>query len=182
MAYQNEFSHVDNSELNLDWLLNQYATFNDRIAEIQAHFDEVAAEMAQSNTDFKNEINQAFNEFKTEVERESYNVERTIETITNNMTEYVGEHITEWQIQSSRVACPISDYIGEVAIPNVLSSEHDLVIDSIFYAYRDPETDILFRYILPSDVCAIRLENGGYTCVLTTGVRTATAYIQYHII
>lgn len=181
MAYLNEFPNLKPNELNLNWLLEQYSTFNARIQEILNHFDETVAEIRQDLSTFENNINTQFDEFKTEVRTESYTVERTLETITNNMTEYVGEHITEWQIRSSRVPCPISDYIGEVVIPNVNSATQDLVIDSIFYASRD-EHDTLIRYIQPQDVCIVRVENGGYTCALTLRIRSATAYIQYHVI
>ena len=100
MAYQNEFSHVDNSELNLDWLLDQYATFNDRIAEIQAHFDEVAEQMRTENLAYKNLMEQAFNSFKREVNSKVASINIAIEQVSNNVAGFVEDHMNEWQLEA----------------------------------------------------------------------------------
>lgn len=100
MAYLNEFPHVEASQLNLDWLLEQYRTFNDRLAEVQAHFDEVAAAMEESNNAFKNSINLAFNQFKDDVNGQIATINNAIEQVSNNVEEFVEEHMGEWQVDA----------------------------------------------------------------------------------
>lgn len=181
MAYLNEFPNLKPNELNLNWLLEQYSTFNARIQEILNHFDETVSEIRQDLTNYENSINRQFDEFKTEVRTESYTVERTLETITNNMTEYVGEHITEWQIESTKVTCPVSSYVGNVTI-DIDPEEHELVIDMIYF---DNIVDShLLRYPQSIDVAIIErdLTNHKYKVNITLEVASVTAYIIYHII
>ena len=100
MAYQTEFTHVDASELDLSWLLQQYATFNDRIAEIQAHFDEVAEQMRQENLAYKNEVERLFNAYKDEIDAEVASINNAIEQVSNNVAGFVEEHMGEWQLEA----------------------------------------------------------------------------------
>lgn len=182
MAYLNEFPHVDANKLNLDWLLEQYATFDERLQEVQNHFDEVAEAMERSNEEYQQALTNAFNAFKQEVERESYTVERTLETITNNMTEYVGEHMQEWQVNASRLTVPVSDYYGTGVIPNVLANEHDIVILDCFYAYRDNE-NVLWRYIQKMDVVNVYIDSDNhYHINVVPQIESATFYVHYSII
>lgn len=100
MANMNEFPHVDSDKLNLNWLLQQYATFNDRIAEIQAHFDEVAEQMRTENLAYKNEVERLFNAYKTEIDEEVASISNAIEQVSNNVAEFVEEHMNEWQLEA----------------------------------------------------------------------------------
>jgi hypothetical protein len=100
MGYLNEFPHVESNKLNLDWLLEQYRTFNDRIAEIQAHFDEVAEEMRQENAQYKADMLAAFNSFKDDVNEQVASISNAIEQVSDNVTEFVGEHMDEWQLDA----------------------------------------------------------------------------------
>ena len=86
MGYLNEFPHVESNKLNLDWLLEQYRTFNDRIAEIQAHFDEVAEEMRQENAQYKADMLEAFNSFKDDVNEQVATISNAIEQVSENVT------------------------------------------------------------------------------------------------
>lgn len=192
MAYLNEFPHTEADKLNLDWILEQYSTFNKRLEEIVQHFDESVAQMEGDIEQYKGEYEHAFEEYKsqithliedfeTQVQQESYNVERTIETITNNMTEYVGEHIADWQIQSTKVTCPVSSYVGNVTI-DIDPEEHELVIDMIYF--DNTVDNHLLRYPQPIDVAIIErdLTNHKYKVNITLEVASVTAYIIYHII
>ena len=79
MAYLNEFPHTEASKLNLDWILEQYSTFNQRLAEIVQHFDESVAEMQSDILQFKGEYEQAFNNYKSDINHLMEDFETTIE-------------------------------------------------------------------------------------------------------
>lgn len=183
MAYLNEFPNLKPNELNLNWLLEQYSTFNARIQEILNHFDETVAEIRQDLSTFENSINTQFDEFKTEVRNESYTVERTLETITNNMTEYVGEHMSEWQVNASRLTVSVSEGAGSATIPDVLTSEHDVVIFDYFWATRNPDTQDLIRNYGSLEDIQIILENDHYVVgIFAPFSGSATCYVHYAII
>lgn len=111
MAYLNEFPHMEANKLNLDWLLEQYSTFNKRIKEIQDHFDEVAAEMAgevnqleQDFDEFKQTVNTNFSNLSHDIEVQVNaaiaDIQRQIDTISNNMAAYIEAHMEEWQAEA----------------------------------------------------------------------------------
>ena len=102
MANFNTFPHVNADNLNLDWLLEQYATFNDRITEILAHFDEVAEEMRQQNEHYKNQVLALFNNYKNYVDAQvaSMNnkvdeVKDAVDQINEKTDEYVYNYLEE---------------------------------------------------------------------------------------
>lgn len=112
MGYLNEFPHFESNKLNLDWILEQYATFNKRIQEIQDHFDEVAEgmeqEVQQLSSDFdefKNEVNGSLDEFEESIQGQLTegleNIESQIEVISTNMATYVEQHMSEWQAEAT---------------------------------------------------------------------------------
>lgn len=100
MAYLNEFPSLKPNELNLNWLLEQYATFNERIQEILNHFDETVAEIRQDLATFENDINTQFDGFKTEVRQDIATIENAIDQVSDNVSEYVSEHMEEWQLDA----------------------------------------------------------------------------------
>lgn len=81
MAYLNEFPHTEASKLNLDWILEQYSTFNQRLAEIVQHFDESVAQMEGDILQFKGEYEQAFNNYKSDINHLMEDFETTIEGV-----------------------------------------------------------------------------------------------------
>lgn len=104
MAYLNEFPSLKPNELNLNWLLEQYATFNERIQQILNHFDETVAEIRQDLATFENDINTQFDGFKTEVRQDIATFEETvndevdtirdvIEIVNENTEQYINENI-----------------------------------------------------------------------------------------
>ena len=115
MGYLNEFPHFESNKLNLDWLLKQYSTFNDRLQEITDAFDAAVNQFEKDLEDYETSINDAIasfentvngiiRDFKTETNGEiatfEATVEREIEQLTTNMIEYVGEHMSEWQAEN----------------------------------------------------------------------------------
>lgn len=104
MAYLNEFPHTEASKLNLDWILEQYSTFNERLAEIVQHFDESVAQMESDILQFKGEYETAFNNYKSDinhlmedfeqlVNQEVQQVSNAIEQVNRNITVYLEENL-----------------------------------------------------------------------------------------
>lgn len=104
MAYLNEFPSLKPNELNLNWLLEQYATFNERIQQILNHFDETVAEIRQDIATFENDINTQFDGFKNEIRSDIATFEETvnsevdtirdvIEIVNENTEQYITENI-----------------------------------------------------------------------------------------
>lgn len=111
MAYINEFPNWDSNKLNLDWILEQYSTFNQRIQEIQDHFDEVAESMGQEVdqlesdfNDFKILIDNNMDAFELSIQRQLNqglsNIQSQINTISSDMATYISEHMSEWQAEA----------------------------------------------------------------------------------
>lgn len=135
MANLNTFPHVNADDLNLDWLLEQYSTFNDRIAEIQAHFDEVAENMAQQNAQYKNEMLALFNNYKNYINAKIESVENAIEQVSNNVSDFVADHMEEWQLEAMTTEnndIIIGEYDPEQPITNGLSL-NDIIINNTKY-------------------------------------------------
>ena len=114
MGFLAEFPHVEANKLNLDWLLEQYSTFNKRIKEIQDHFDEVAAEMAsevnQLEEDFegfKQTVNTNFSNLSHDIEVQVNaaiaDIQGQINTLSNNMAAYIEAHMEEWQAEAIEI-------------------------------------------------------------------------------
>lgn len=112
MAYLNEFPHFESSKLNLDWLLEQYSTFNERIEEIKTAFNEAVEQFETDLQDFETDVNTAISNFETsvigiisnfktetneEISEFETSVTNEINSLTNNMVEYIQEHMDEWQ-------------------------------------------------------------------------------------
>lgn len=112
MAYINEFPNWDSNKLNLDWILEQYSTFNQRIQEIEDHFDEVAEAMGQEVeqlesdfNDFKTLVDNNMDSFETQIQQELTSglaqIQQQVTFISSNMADYISEHMNEWQAQAA---------------------------------------------------------------------------------
>lgn len=104
MAYLNEFPNLKPNELNLNWILEQYSSFNDKLQELHDHFDSAINDINEAIDEFENEvnntisefetsINESFEEFKDEVNSEVESVSNAIEQVNNNIEEYIGDNI-----------------------------------------------------------------------------------------
>lgn len=120
MGYLAEFPHMEANKLNLDWLLEQYSTFNKRIKEIQDHFDEVAAEMAsevnqleQDFDEFKQTVNNNFSnlshDLEVQVQGAINDIQSQINTLSDNMAQYIEAHMEEWQTEAIEVLFESND-------------------------------------------------------------------------
>lgn len=100
MAYLNEFPQWDGNGRNLDWLLEQYSTFNKRIQEILDEFNSAVSQMQSDISDLESEYDRKLDNFETRVLNEVATISNAIEQISNNVSEYVGEHMGEWQLDA----------------------------------------------------------------------------------
>lgn len=100
MAYLNEFPNLKPNELNLNWILEQYSTFNDKLQELHDHFDSAINDINASIDEFENGINTEFNEFKNEVNTQIATINNAIEQVSDNVSEFVAEHMEEWQLDA----------------------------------------------------------------------------------
>lgn len=133
MAYLNEFPHTEASKLNLDWLLEQYSTFNQRLAEIVQHFDESVQEMESDILQFKGDYETAFNNFKNDITSLVDEYSEKVDSINENIGGYVNEYLVE-NINTILVDNPVLDTIYQrvgVVEPNQTITISDLTSDII---------------------------------------------------
>ena len=95
MAFNNEFPHVEANKLNLNWLLKQYATFNDRLQELHDHFDESVETMQNSQAAFEQAITNLFNTFKNETNAKVDEIADAVDQINQQTDEYVYNYLSE---------------------------------------------------------------------------------------
>lgn len=95
MAFNNEFPHIEANKLNLNWLLKQYATFNDRLKELHDHFDEVVETMQNSQAAFEQAITNLFNTFKNETNAKVDEIADAVDQINQQTDEYVYNYLSE---------------------------------------------------------------------------------------
>lgn len=100
MAYLNEFPNLKPNVLNSNWLLEQYSTFNSRIQEILNHFDETITVINGNIDEFKREVNSTISQFETEIRNEVASIENAIDQVSDNVSNFVAEHMNEWQLDS----------------------------------------------------------------------------------
>lgn len=95
MAFNNEFPHIEANKLNLNWLLKQYATFNDRLKELHDHFDEAVETMQNSQAAFEQAITNLFNTFKNETNAKVDEIADAVDQINQQTDEYVYNYLSE---------------------------------------------------------------------------------------
>lgn len=137
MAYLNEFPHTEASKLNLDWILEQYSTFNQRLAEIVQHFDDSVQEMQSDILQFKGDYEREFNNFKNDITSLVNEYSDKVDSINDNIGGYVNEYLTE-NINTILEDNPVLDTIyqrvgvvepsSSITISNLTSDIIDIVI------------------------------------------------------
>lgn len=100
MAYLNEFPHVEGSTLNLDWILEQYSTFDQRLQEIVDEFHQAVTNMEGQITELESDYERKLANFEGRVLNEIDTISNAIEQISNNVADYVQEHMDEWQLEA----------------------------------------------------------------------------------
>lgn len=123
MAYLNEFPHFESNKLNLDWLLEQYSTFNDRIEEIMTAFNKAVEDMEEEVADvkatwvsFKNEIENEFDNLTNTINNNFSNLEDDlqgeIDDLINNAYRQINTAITTMQATINDISENIETYIN----------------------------------------------------------------------
>lgn len=84
MAYLNEFPNLKPNELNMNWILEQYSTFNERLEEIVNEFHSAVEEIERQFENYQNSINESVKEYSEKVD-----------TINKNIGGYVDTYLTE---------------------------------------------------------------------------------------
>ena len=126
MAYLNEFPHFNANTMNLDWILEQYSTFNQRLQELHDHFDEAVAQMEEDIATFKSEYEQAFAEYKIEVastistfETQVNSAISAFETQVNGAISafetQVNGAISEFETQINSEVATISNFLEQIS-------------------------------------------------------------------
>lgn len=175
MAYLNEFPHFESNKLNLDWLLEQYSTFNDRIAEIQQSFEDAVEQFENDLQSFETDVNTAISNFETnvnniisefqtstndEISEFESTVTNEINSLTTNMITYVSEHMDEWQAAATyngnilRFSNPTSPLL------NYSDSCDRVLVDSTIHDFRLAPPQY---YIRNSQATSWAHETGQYT-------------------
>ena len=174
MGYLNEFPHFESNKLNLDWLLEQYSTFNDRLKEITDAFDAAVNQFEKDLDDYETSINDAIvsfentvngiiRDFKTETNGEiatfEATVAREIQQLTTNMIEYVGEHMEEWQAENVYKAFVIDNNNWTTA------SNEDITAPDTFANVRALVGNPNYKFVLEYAVEGVMTHLCDLTCV-----------------
>lgn len=181
MAYINEFPNWDSNKLNLDWILEQYSTFNQRIQEIQDHFDEVAESMGQEVeqlesdfNDFKVLIDNNMDSFETQIQHELSSglaeIQQQVTFISSNMASYIAEHMNEWQASAAYTDAqkrvnfntsnnPLLDQNKSVYSTLIGNTIHEMRLNPPLYFVEETNPTITTNYI---DDCNITLTPGTF--------------------
>lgn len=95
MAYLNEFPHVEGSTLNLDWILEQYSTFNERLQQIVDEFHTSVQTMESDIAELENTYSRKLDNFETRILNEIQEMSDKVDSINSNIGGYVNTYLTE---------------------------------------------------------------------------------------
>ena len=115
MAYLNEFPHFNANTMNLDWILEQYSTFNQRLQELHDHFDEAVAQMEEDIATFKSEYEQAFDEYKIEINSTISTFETQVNGAISAFETQVNGAISEFETQINSEVATISNFLEQIS-------------------------------------------------------------------
>ena len=100
MAYLNEFPNWESNGRNLDWLLEQYSTFNERLQQIVDEFHESVQQMETDISNLELEYQRKLDTFEGRVLNEINTISNAIDQVSKNVSDYVSEHMSEWQLDA----------------------------------------------------------------------------------
>lgn len=95
MAYLNEFPKWDSNGRNLDWLLEQYSTFEKRLQEIRDEFTETVTRLEGDIDDLENAYQRELDLFEGRINTLLGEITRKVDSINENIGGYVNEYLTE---------------------------------------------------------------------------------------
>ena len=104
MAYLNEFPHVEGNALNLDWILEQYSTFDQRLQEIVDEFHQAVSDMENQINELESDYSRRLENFEgrilTTIDSFETEIRNEVASISSNIAGYVAEHMDEWQLDA----------------------------------------------------------------------------------
>lgn len=115
MAYLNEFPHFNANSMNLDWILEQYSTFNQRLQELHDHFDEAVASMEAEIASYKAEYEQAFADYKAEINSAMTAYEASVNSTISAFETSVNSAISTFETQINGQVSTISNAIQQIS-------------------------------------------------------------------
>ena len=74
--------------------------YNARIQQILDEFNSAVSQMQSDIADLESEYDRKLDNFESRVLNEVATISNAIEQISNNVSEYVGEHMGEWQLDA----------------------------------------------------------------------------------
>lgn len=95
MAYLNEFPKWDSNGRNLDWLLEQYSTFEKRLQEIRDEFTETVTRLEGDIDDLENAYQRELDLFEGRINTLLGEITQKVDSINENIGGYVNEYLTE---------------------------------------------------------------------------------------
>lgn len=133
MAYLNEFPKWDSNGRNLDWLLEQYSTFEKRLQEIRDEFTETVTRLEGDIDSLENTYQRELDLFEGRINTLVREITRKVDSINENIGGYVNEYLTT-NINTILQDNPILDTIYQkvgVVEPNSSIAISDLTSDII---------------------------------------------------
>ncbi len=95
MAYLNEFPKWDSNGRNLDWLLEQYSTFNQRLQEIVDEFHSATEQMQSDIQGLETNYQRQLDLFEGRINTLVGDITRKVDSINENIGGYVNTYLTE---------------------------------------------------------------------------------------
>ena len=95
MAYLNEFPKWDSNGRNLDWLLEQYSTFEKRLQEIRDEFTETVTRLEGNIESLENTYQRELDLFEGRINTLVGEITRKVDSINEHTETYVNNYLTE---------------------------------------------------------------------------------------
>lgn len=95
MAYLNEFPKWDSNGRNLDWILEQYSTFNQRLQEIVDEFHSATEQMQSDIQGLETNYQRQLDLFEGRINTLVGEITRKVDSINENIGGYVNTYLTE---------------------------------------------------------------------------------------
>lgn len=95
MAYLNEFPKWDSNGRNLDWLLEQYSTFEKRLQEIRDEFTETVTRLEGDIDNLENTYQRELDLFEGRINTLVGEITRKVDSINEHTEAYVNNYLTE---------------------------------------------------------------------------------------
>ena len=133
MAYLNEFPKWDSNGRNLDWLLEQYSTFEKRLQEIVDEFHSTTEQMQSDIQGLETNYQKQLDLFEGRINTLVGEITRKVDSINENIGGYVNTYLTE-NINTILEDNPVLDTIYQrvgVVEPNQSITISDLTSDII---------------------------------------------------